>query len=117
MHDLDPAKIEIRAAPGKWVVYALGGVFGETTRALQLFQPGRDPVLYVPREDMAMAFFDRSETVAQDARLGTASYYALDTKSRVLADAAWSYEDPLPAAERLRGHLAFDTGRVTVEKQ
>ncbi|MCA8878805.1 MAG: DUF427 domain-containing protein [Rhodobacteraceae bacterium] len=117
MQDQDPSGIEIRTAPGKWVVYTRGGIFGESARALQVLEPGRSPVIYVPREDVAMAFFDRSDEQAANARMGTATYYALDTKSMVLENAAWSFENPLPAAERIRGYMAFDTEKVTVEQQ
>ena len=112
MIDTDPAKIDIRTAPGKWVVYSHGGIFGETRNALQLFQPGRDPMIFIPREDVAMAFFDPSETTAQDARIGWATFYSIDGRSQVLSDAAWSYEDPMPGAERLRGldEAAVDAG-------
>ena len=117
MIDTNPAKIDIRTAPGKWVVYSHGGIFGETRNALQLFQPGRDPMIFIPREDVAMAFFDPSETTSQDARIGWATFYSIDGRSQVLPDAAWSYEDPMPGAERLRGYLTFDPGLVTVELQ
>lgn len=117
MQDGTGTALNIRAAPGTWVVYALGGIFGETRRALFVDEPGRERVVYVPREDMAMAFFDRSEDVTHSDLMGTATHYALDTKSQVLANAAWSYEDPLPAAAALKDYLAFDEERVTVERQ
>jgi uncharacterized protein (DUF427 family) len=36
-----------------------------------------------------------------------ASYFSIVTKSTTLANAAWSYEDPKPAMERIKGHIAF----------
>jgi len=109
--------IEIRPAPGKWVVFALGGIFGESARALQLLEGDRDPVIYFPRDDIAMAFLDRTAHSTHCPHKGTATYYALDTKSEVIDNAAWSYEDPAAGAEAIRGYLAFDTDRVTVEQQ
>lgn len=109
--------IEIRRAPGKWVVFALGGIFGETNRALQVLEGDRKPVIYIPREDIAMAFFDRTDHVTHCPHKGDATYYSLDTKSRMLHNAAWSYEDPLPQVAQIKDHLAFDTDQVTVEQQ
>lgn len=117
MTDMNQPTIDIRSAPGKWVVYSHGGIFGETTGALQLVLPGRAPMILIPREDVAMAFFDPSETTAQEARIGWATFYSIDGRSQVLADAAWSFEDPLPGAERLRNYMTFDPALVTVEKQ
>lgn len=113
----DDTQFEIRPAPGKWVVFALGGIFGETANALQLLQGDSDPTIFIPREDMAMAFFDRTDHVTHSEALGTATHYSLDTKSRMLDNVAWSYEAPTSAAAAIRDHLTFDTEQVTVERQ
>ena len=117
MQDDTGKDMSIREAPGKWVVYARGGIFGETRRALWVDEPGHELVVYVPRADMAMAFFDRSDHTTYCPKKGTATYYALDTKSETLENAAWSYEDPLPGAAAIAGYLAFDEEQVTVERQ
>lgn len=117
MQDETARKITIRPAQGKWVVYTLGGIFGETTRALWVDEPGKELVVYVPREDIAMAFFDKSELTTHSPLKGEATYYSLDTKSKMLLNAAWSYEDPVPGAEAIKGYLAFDEEQVTVERQ
>jgi uncharacterized protein (DUF427 family) len=46
---------------------------------------------------------------------GTASYYDVVVDGKRNADAAWFYDDPKPAAENIRGHVAFWRG-VTVER-
>ena len=43
---------------------------------------------------------------------GRASYHDLRAGDRVVRNAAWSYEDPTPEFEPIRGHLAFYAGRV-----
>ena len=43
---------------------------------------------------------------------GAASYWHLVVNGRTSQDAAWSYEDPSPGFEQLRGMIAFYPGRV-----
>ena len=103
-------KITIREATGTWVVRAGGAVLGETTRALALDEDGHATVIYFPRGDIAMAFLDRTETSTHCPKKGDATYYSIVSESTTIRDAAWSYEDPIPQAEAIRGHLAFHTG-------
>ncbi|OSP56836.1 DUF427 domain-containing protein [Pseudoruegeria sp. SK021] len=107
----------IVAIEGKWVVYVTGAVYAETQHALALRQLGSADVIYIPRDDVAMAFFDKTDQSRDLPGLGTAEYYSIDTKSRVLDNVAWSIESPTEAAAQLRGYLAFDSAVVTVERQ
>ncbi len=111
------AKIQITPAEGKWVIRAGGAVLGESSAALELHEDGRKPVIYFPRDSVAMAFFDRSQTVTTCPHKGEASHFTLHTKSTVIADAAWSYEAPGPEATPIKDHLAFYGDKVTVERQ
>lgn len=111
------AGMQIRKAGGKWVVRAGGAVLGESAAVLELTEGDRPPVIYFPRADIATAFLDPSDRVTASPLKGEATYYSIVTKSRTIADAAWSYEDPKAEAEAIRGHLAFHTGDlVTVER-
>ena len=53
-------EIKIREMPGTWVVRAGGAVLGETRKALELSEGDLAPVIYFPREDLAMAMLDPS---------------------------------------------------------
>lgn len=108
--------IKIRPASGTWVVRAAGAVLGETTQALELIEGDYPPVIYIPRADIAMAFFDRSETTSSCPRKGTATCYSIIAKSGALTDSAWSYEAPRDAADEIKDHLAFYTDKVAVEQ-
>ena len=48
-------QMTITPAGGTVTIRANGAVIGETTRALELHEGSYSPVIYVPREDMAMA--------------------------------------------------------------
>ena len=108
--------IRIVKAEGKWVVRASGAVLGETQNALELIEGDYAPVIYFPREDIAMSFLDASDTKTHCPWKGDASYYSIPTKSTVIKDAAWSYEDPKDDMAQIKGYLAFYTDRVTVEE-
>ncbi len=110
-------KITIRAAEGKWVVRAGGAVLGETQNALELSEGDLPPVIYFPRQDIAMAFLDGSDTTTHCPHKGDAEYFSIITKSTAIRDAAWSYPDPKAQVARISGHLAFyPSEQVQVEK-
>ena len=108
--------ITIAPAGGTWVVRAGGAVIGESANALELREGGHDPVIYFPRDDVATAFLDASDTSTHCPHKGDARYFSIATKSTTLPDAVWSYEAPLDGAEAIRGHLAFSGEDVTVER-
>jgi uncharacterized protein (DUF427 family) len=108
--------IRTRKADGTWVVRAGGAVIGETSNAVELLEGDRAPVIYFPREDVAMAFLEPSETRTTCPWKGEASHFAIHSKSTVIDDAAWSYESPKPEVAAIAGHLAFYPDKVTIEQ-
>ncbi|MEL7212422.1 DUF427 domain-containing protein [Cognatishimia sp. MH4019] len=108
--------IKIHKADGTWVVRAGGAVLGESGNALELHEGAAPPVIYFPREDFAMAFLSPSDRTSTCPHKGKATYYTIEAKSGPIKDAVWSYETPIDGMERIAGHLAFYTDRVTVEQ-
>ena len=109
--------ISIRKAEGTWTVRAGGAVLGESRNALWLSETGHSDVVYFPRDDIAMAFLDQTDRTSHCPRKGDATYFSIVTKSSTIENAAWSYETPLPGAERIKDHIAFyASDRVTVER-
>ncbi|WP_299424380.1 DUF427 domain-containing protein [uncultured Shimia sp.] len=109
--------ITIRKAEGNWVVRAGGAILGESNNALELNEGDLKPVIYFPRADIAMAFLDPSEKTTHCPYKGDANHFSIVTKSQTIANAAWSYEAPVEAAERIKDHLAFYTSDlVAVER-
>lgn len=99
--------ITIHKAAGTWVVRAGGAVLGESENALELVEGSYEPVIYFPREDIAMAFLDESDHRSHCPHKGEASYFSIVTKSTTLENAVWSYEDPKENVARIKGYLAF----------
>jgi uncharacterized protein (DUF427 family) len=108
--------IRITALTGTFVVRAGGAIIGESERVLELTEGGYPPVYYFPREDIAMGLLDPSDRRTTCPWKGEASYFSIQTKSTLLKDAVWSYDDPKPEVARIAGHLAFYPDRVTVEE-
>ncbi|MEL7164939.1 MAG: DUF427 domain-containing protein [Pseudomonadota bacterium] len=109
--------ITIRTAPGTWTVRAGGAVLGESKAAIELSEGDYPAVIYFPRTDIAMAFLDSTDKSTHCPHKGDASYFSVVTKSTVIENAAWSYEDPLADVARIKDHVAFYTGdAITVEQ-
>ena len=100
-------KITIRKAEGTWTVRAGGAILGETKNALELSEGDLKPVIYFPREDIAMAFLDRTDHGTHCPWKGDASYFSIVTKSQTLTNKVWTYEAPKEDVARIKDHLAF----------
>lgn len=109
--------IRIRPAEGTWVVRAGGAVIGESNAALELSEGDLPPVIYFPRDDVGMAFLDRTDTTTTCPKKGEAAYYSIMSKSKTYADAVWTYETPHEAVSQIKDYLAFhEQDGVTVEQ-
>lgn len=111
------ADITISPAAGTWVVRAGGAVLGESNRALELHEGSYPPRIYIPREDIAMAFLEPSDKRTTCPHKGEARYFSIVTKSTTLADAAWSYETPKADVAEIAGHLSFFEGDTVAVEQ
>lgn len=109
--------ITIRKASGKWTVRAGGAVLVESANALELTEGDYPPVVYFPREDIAMAFLDESDQRTHCPHKGDASYFSIVTKSKTIQNTAWSYEDPKQEVAAIKGYLAFSTSNEVAVEQ
>jgi uncharacterized protein (DUF427 family) len=62
---------------------------------------------YFPREALREDVVRPSETHTVCPWKGTASYYSLESDGSRSEDAVWYYPEPKPAAEQIRGRVAF----------
>jgi uncharacterized protein (DUF427 family) len=107
-----PRPPRVEPVPERLRVIVDGAVLAETTRGLRVLETAGAPVYYFPPDDV------RWDRLAPGPRWsvcewkGVASYYVYDDGSRRIEDVAWSYPDPSPGFEAIRGYLAFYAGRV-----
>lgn len=110
------AHITIAPIDGAVSVAAGSTVLGESRNALELCEAGHPPVVYFPREDIDTTRLVRTNLSTKCQWKGQATYYSIKGKFSMLANAVWSYEDPLPGMERIAGYLAFYPDRVTITR-
>lgn len=89
-----------------------GAIVAETDAALCLEENRHPPVLYIPRADVAMDLLDPSPRSSRCPYKGDAAWFGITAHGLQARDAAWSYEDPYPAAAKIAGYVAFDRGKV-----
>jgi len=65
---------------------------------------------YFPLADVRQEYLRPSDTHTTCHWKGVASYYDVVVGDRVNGDAAWYYPNPSPAAERVKGRVAFWRG-------
>lgn len=118
----DPAEprhyMKLKPVSGAVEVSMDGVVLARSTRAVRVLEVGRDlydPVVYVPREDVAVAL-RRTERSTHCPIKGDAAYDdVVGPGGEVLAEAlAWSYPEPLPMSRGLAPLVAFDPARTAL---
>ncbi len=69
---------------------------------------------YFPADAVKREFLRASSTHTVCGWKGTASYYDVVVNGQTNKDAAWYYPEPKPAADNIKGYIAFWKG-VTVQ--
>jgi uncharacterized protein (DUF427 family) len=85
---------------GRWIA--------ESENVLLLFEPGRYPVAYFPKADIAPNMLETTEHTIQHLEFGLTSWYSVRAdQQNVVARGAWQHTG-LPAyASELQGRIAF----------
>lgn len=72
-----------------------------------LHETGLLPQLYVPVGDVRTDLLEPSEETTHCPFKGDARYWSIRVGDRRVANAAWAYPEPVPAAAWLRDHIAL----------
>jgi uncharacterized protein (DUF427 family) len=97
---VEPCPRRLRGRVGRETIF-------DSTRALILFEEGHLPVYYLPVEDVRADLLEPSDRRTTCPRKGEASYQSIRVGDRVVADAAWRYEQPIDECPDIAGYLAF----------
>lgn len=108
--------VRIYPAQGKWVVRANGAVIGESTSALEVIQRDYPFVIYFPRADIATVVLDQSDRPLYCDDRGEGVHYHVSSPEGLIQNAGYEITKPMPETDALRDHIAFDAGKVTVER-
>jgi uncharacterized protein (DUF427 family) len=106
--------ISVTANPRRVRAFVAGHVIADTAEALTLNEGEAAPVQFFPRADVETGFLSESPHLDENPYLGRATYYTMLIDGELLEDAAFSYEQPYPAAEAVRGRIAFDPAKVEI---
>jgi uncharacterized protein (DUF427 family) len=91
-----------------------GHVIADSVGVLTLAEADYPLVSYFPREDVEMGFLVKTDHVTHCPYKGDASYFTLHIEGRLLENAVWSYEKPLPEMAQLSRRLAFYPDQVEI---
>ncbi|HEY8574164.1 DUF427 domain-containing protein [Phenylobacterium sp.] len=106
--------ISVEPAKRRWRAMFNGHVIADTADALVLQEANYPPVVYFPRDDVAMEYMGRTDRITHCPYKGDAAYYTLRMNSEIAENAAWSYEEPADAVGRINSRIAFYTDQVEV---
>lgn len=89
-----------------------GTTIADSRRMKALHETGHLMVLYFPREDLETSLLEATDHRSECPFKGTASYWSVRVGERVVENAVWAYEDPLPSAPPIGSHVAFFQGKM-----
>jgi uncharacterized protein (DUF427 family) len=110
-----PQDISIEPFAGTVTARFSDAIIASSERARVLYEPGHDPVFYIPFDDIYFDLFARSNTVSRCPIKGMASYWNVSAVGDGAKDAMWAYETPNPVAVGIAHHGAFDERVVRIE--
>jgi uncharacterized protein (DUF427 family) len=110
--------ITIERNPNQVVVSVAGRIVARTRDALTLRESGYPAVHYFPREDVDMAFLQRTDHATYCPYKGDCAYFSIPTGGARSTNAVWTYEAPYDAVASIKEYVAFYPDRIdAIEEQ
>ncbi|MCB8836552.1 DUF427 domain-containing protein [Aurantimonas sp. VKM B-3413] len=96
-------------------VYFHDDIIATTDHALLVREDGAEPVYYIPRDRVEMAFLVESDAHASTPDKGEARLWSVSAMNRAAPDAVWSYDHPTEPLRAVAGYMAFDPAQFRIE--
>ncbi|MGX5831003.1 DUF427 domain-containing protein [Mesorhizobium sp. 43Arga] len=109
-----PSPPAIVAFDGIVTVRFSDAIVASSERAKLLYEAGRDPVFYIPFEDVYFELLEKTNATSESAR-GTAGYWRVHAAGASADNFMWAYETPETAFLGIARHGAFDPHRARIE--
>lgn len=106
-------RVDIRPVRRRLRVEAAGETLVDTDDTVIVFETALPPRLYVNRAHVGVEL-RRTVTTTYCNYKGWATHWSAVVGDTVVEDVAWSYDDPLPESEPLRGLVGFDPEKARV---
>lgn len=107
-----PRPPRVEPVPERLRVVVDGVTVADTRQGVRVLETAGPPVYYFPPEDVRTDLLTDSPHRTQCEWKGSAAYHTLELGSRRIPNVAWSYPNPSPGYDAIRGHLAFYASRV-----
>ena len=104
--------ISIHRNSARVVVSVAGHAVADTRDALTLREADYPPVQYIPSEGVDFSQLERTDHATYCPYKGDCSYYSIPAGGKKSVNAVSSYEEPFPAVEQIKEHVAFYPDRV-----
>jgi uncharacterized protein (DUF427 family) len=112
-HPHDPFdRIDVLRSSRRVVVSSEGVALADSVRPTLLLETSLPTRYYLPHDDISWNLLTPSENHSVCAYKGVASYWSARLPGGDLQDIAWTYEEPLQDALKVRGMVAFFTERL-----
>lgn len=96
-------------------VYFHDNVIASTNDALVLKEGSYDPVYYIPKAHVAMAYLLQTDRHTTCPHKGEAMYWTISAGGSAAENAVWSYPKPKDQVMAIAGHLAFYPDKVRIK--
>ena len=116
VHTPDPQfgyGIEIKPLSGKVSAWHNGVLLASSTKAKVMYETRLSPTVYFPLGDVRVDLGDKTNLQTFCPFKGTASYRDITVEGHTIANAVWSYDDPLPESQGIEGHVGFMSEALT----
>ncbi len=107
-----PRPPRVEPSHAEVVVTLAGAQVWRTRAALRVLETSHPPTWYLPAADAAVGLLRPGNGSSWCEFKGGATYLDLVHGDRVAAGAAWTYPEPSPGYEQLRGHVALYAAAV-----
>lgn len=106
---LEPVTRRLRVVLGDQVI-------ADTTSGFRVLETSHPPNYYFPPDDVVAGAVERVKGASFCEWKGRAHYFRVQggagSDARIESEAAWGYDEPSPAFEAIRGHVAFYATRM-----
>lgn len=97
---ISPTSSRVRGYKGDILLF-------DSINCLLMNETHHQPVYYIPRQDVNMSLFIRSDFRTFCPFKGNATHWSLSLEDGIIDNIAWSYESPLEEAQEITGYFAF----------
>lgn len=108
-------RVDCRPTQRRLRVTVGGEILVDTDDTLILFETGLTPKLYVAAHHVRTDLLQLSDTVTYCNYKGYTRYWSYVSGTTRVDDVAWTYDEPLPESQLIKGMFSFEPSVVTVD--